>query len=121
MSQQSPSKNTEKINDNNKLDNKLDDEMHAFYERADAFINLANDLRDKTGHAGKINASMLYATARFSAWVAAMGFVKGSDYLKEKDDIIEHFTKNFERMLSDNIEDYAKNFQQYLQIGKKPD
>ena len=32
-------------------------------------------------------------------------------------DIIEHFTKNFERMLSDNIDDYAENFQKYMQIG----
>lgn len=96
----------------------LTDEMNAFYERADEFIKLANQLRTDDAHAGKINASMLYAVARFSAWTAATGFVKGSDYRVEKQDIIEHFTKNFERMLADNIDDYADNFQQYMQIGK---
>lgn len=96
----------------------LDTEMHAFYERADEFILLANQLRTSEVHAGKVNASMLYATARFSAWAAATGFVKGSDYAKEKEDIIEHFTKNFAQMLSDNIDDYAENFQKYLQINK---
>ena len=92
-----------------------------FFERADEFIKLANELRSAEVHAGKINASMLYAVARFSAWTAAIGFVKGSDYAKEKADIIEHFTKNFERMLSDNIDDYAENFQKYMQIGKQPE
>nr|WP_315043876.1 DUF3144 domain-containing protein [uncultured Moraxella sp.] len=110
---------TDKTNPQAQHDNELTDEMHTFYERADAFINLANQLRDDKNHAGKVNASMLYAVARFSAWVAATGFVKGSDYAKEKDDIIAHFTKNFERMLSDNIDDYAANFQTYMQIGKK--
>lgn len=96
----------------------LTDTMHTFYENADKFINLANSIRDDKNHAGKINASMLYATARFSAWTAATGFVKGSDYLKEKEDIIEHFTKHFAQMLSDNIDEYAKNFQSYMPIQK---
>lgn len=99
-------------------ESELDTEMHAFYERADEFILLANQLRTSEVHAGKVNASMLYATARFSAWAAATGFVKASDYAKEKEDIIEHFTKNFAQMLSDNIDDYAENFQKYLQINK---
>ncbi len=102
-------------------ENAITEEMNAFYERADEFIKLANELRTEDAHAGKINASMLYAVARFSAWTAATGFVKGSDYAKEKHDIIEHFTKNFERMLADNIEDYAENFQKYMQIGKQAD
>lgn len=96
----------------------LTDEMLKFYENADKFIELANSLRDETYHAGKVNASLLYATARFSAWTAATGFVKSSDYAKEKQDIIEHFSKNFAKMLSDNIDDYTENFQKYMQIGK---
>lgn len=99
----------------------LSDEMLKFYENADKFIELANSLRDDKYHAGKINASLLYATARFSAWTAATGFVKGSDYAKEKQDIIEHFSRNFAQMLSDNIDDYAENFQKYMQIGKQTD
>lgn len=98
---------------------KVTAEMDAFYERADEFINLANQLRTEDVHAGKVNASMLYATARFSAFVATAGFFKGSDYAKEKQDIIEHFTKNFEKMLSDNIDDYAENFTKYNPMAKK--
>ena len=97
--------------------NQITEEMNAFYERADEFIQLANTLRTDDIHSGKINASMLYSVARFSAWTSATGLVKGADYAKEKQDIIEHFTKNFERMLSDNIDDYAENFQKYMQIG----
>lgn len=100
-------------------DQEITDAMHTFYENADKFINLANSIRNDKNHAGKINASMLYATARFSAWTAATGFVKGSDYLKEKEDIIEHFTKNFAQMLADNIDEYAQNFQNYMPIQKQ--
>ena len=96
----------------------LTPDMQEFYERADDFINLANGMQNADIHAGKINASMLYATARFSAWTAGNGFVKGSDYAKEKADIVAHFTKNFEKMLADNIDNYAENFQEYMQIGK---
>ena len=63
--------------------NQITEEMNAFYERADEFIQLANTLRTDDIHAGKINASMLYAVARFSAWTAATGFVKGADYAKK--------------------------------------
>ena len=93
-------------------------QMNAFFERADAIINLANSQLGPQSHAGQVAASLNYAAARFAVSAATIGFVKGSDYAKEKQDILEHFTKNFERMLSDNIDDYAENFQKYMQIGK---
>ncbi len=105
------------MTDNHTQASELTEEMHAFYQRADEFIQLANQLRNDKVHAGKVNASMLYAVARFSAWTASIGFVKGSDYAKEKADIIEHFSKNFEKMLADNIDDYAENFAKYTQIN----
>ena len=46
--------------------NQITEEMNAFYERADEFIQLANTLRTDDIHAGKINASMLYAVARLA-------------------------------------------------------
>ena len=58
-------------NTQNMADDAVTAEMNAFYERADEFIKLANELRTDEVHAGKINASMLYAVARFSAWTAA--------------------------------------------------
>ena len=93
-------------------------EMQAFYKRADAIIELANSQLSPTAHSGQVGASLLYAAARYSASVASIGFVKGDDLRKEKDEIIDFYTKQYRQMLSDNIDDYAQNFDKYININK---
>lgn len=93
-------------------------QMQAFYERADAFINLANSQLSPQSHAGQVGSSLLYAAARYSASVASIGFVKASDFEKEKEDIIKFYTAQYEQMLSDNLDDYIKNFDKYTGLSK---
>lgn len=97
----------------------LSAEMNAFFERADSIITLANSqLNPETAHAGQVAASLTYAAARYAVSAASIGFVKGSDFAKEKDDIIKFYTEQYQRMLSDNIDDYADNFEKYTGIKK---
>lgn len=96
----------------------LNANANAFFERADAVITLANSQLSPNSHAGQVAASLTYAAARFAVSAASIGFVKGSDFGKEKDDIIAFYTKQYQQMLSDNIDDYAKNFEQYTGITK---
>lgn len=49
-----------------------------FFDRADAHIRLANEQLGDISR-GKASASMMYATARFNAWVSARGFNASSD------------------------------------------
>ena len=93
-------------------------EMQAFYQRADAIIGVANSQLGSEAHSGQVGASLLYAAARYSASVASIGFVKGDDFAKEKDDIVEFYTKQYRQMLSDNLTDYAQNFDKYVQLNK---
>ena len=93
-------------------------EMQAFYQRADAIIGVANSQLGPKAHSGQVGASLLYAAARYSASVASIGFVKGDDFAKEKDDIVEFYTKQYRQMLSDNLTDYAQNFDKYVQLNK---
>ena len=93
-------------------------EMQAFYQRADAIIGVANSQLGPDAHSGQVGASLLYAAARYSASVASIGFVKGDDFAKEKDDIVEFYTKQYRQMLSDNLTDYAQNFDKYIQLNK---
>lgn len=93
-------------------------DMQAFYHRADAVIELANNQLSPTSHSGQVGASLLYAAARYSASVASIGFVKGDDLRKEKEDILDFYTKQYRQMLSDNLDDYAQNFDKYIQVGK---
>lgn len=114
---------------NNALNNSQNDEidaaleitpeMQAFYQRADEIIGVANSQLGPNAHSGQVGASLLYAAARYSASVASIGFVKGDDFAKEKDDIVEFYTKQYRQMLSDNLTDYAQNFDKYVQLNKE--
>lgn len=103
-------------NQNPDNDIEITPDIKAFYERADAIINLANAQLGEDAHSGQVGASLLYAAARFSASVASIGFAKGDDLLKEKDDIVEFYAKQYRQMLGDNLEDYAQNFDKYIQM-----
>ncbi|WP_407074433.1 DUF3144 domain-containing protein [Psychrobacter sp. CAL346-MNA-CIBAN-0220] len=94
-------------------------EMQSFYQRADAIIGVANSQLGEEAHSGQVGASLLYAAARYSASVASIGFVKGDDFAKEKDDIVEFYVKQYRQMLSDNLADYAQNFDKYINISKE--
>ena len=106
---------------NDEIDTALEitPEMQAFYQRADEIIGVANNQLGPNAHSGQVGASLLYAAARYSASVASIGFVKGEDFAKEKDDIVEFYTKQYRQMLSDNLTDYAQNFDKYVQLNKE--
>lgn len=90
----------------------------AFYERADAVINLANSQLSPKSHSGQVSASLTFAAARFAVAAASVGFTKGSDFAAEKEDIIAFYTEEYQKMLADNIDEYAEHFEKYTKINK---
>lgn len=118
MSQDNIPDDAQNKNDNIDTSLEITPEMQAFYQRADAIIGVANSQLGPEAHSGQVGASLLYAAARYSASVASIGFVKGDDFAKEKDDIVEFYTKQYRQMLSDNLTDYAQNFDKYVQLNK---
>ncbi|OOR87537.1 hypothetical protein B0181_10195 [Moraxella caviae] len=97
-------------------DVQLSEQMNAFFERADAFIGLANSQLSPQSHAGQVGSSLMYAAARFSASVASIGFVKAEDFAKEKEEILRFYTEQFQKMLSDNLDEYAQHFDKYTKL-----
>jgi Protein of unknown function (DUF3144) len=93
--------------------NELDDK---FYERADAHIHLANDQAKDTPHE-MVNASMMFASARFSAFMSARGFKSGEAMAAKRDETIDYFVTGFRQMFEGNLDAYIKNFDAYM----KPD
>lgn len=92
-------------------------QMNAFFERADAIINLANSQLSPSSHSGQVAASLNYAAARFAISAATIGFVKGSDLAKEKDEIIKFYTQKYQQMLIENLDQYIENFDKYVQLA----
>ena len=91
-----------------------------FYGRADAHIHLSNDQMGETG-AGKVSASMMYATARFNSWISARGFSTGSEMKEHRSETIEYFLEEYRKMLEENLDDYIENFDSYQQAGQDSD
>jgi hypothetical protein len=88
----------------------LDDK---FYERADAHIHLTNDHLEETSRE-MANASLMFASARFSAFVSAHGFASGEAMAAKRDETVEYFVAGFRQMLEGNLDAYIKNFDAYM-------
>ena len=63
-----------------------------FFKRTDAFIKVANEL--STEHdLGKVSASLLYAAARFNAFIVASSAADKEEVDRNKVEAIEYFTE----------------------------
>src|ERR1700754_432904 len=89
----------------------------AFYERADAHIHLSNDQLDGEVSPEAVNASMIFATARFNAWMSASGFSSAEEMAEKRAETIEYFVAGYRQMLEGNLDAYIRNFDSYM----KPD
>lgn len=87
----------------------------AFHDRVAAHINMSNDQKKAPGlSANEVNHSMLFASARFSAWLSATNYPSGEAMAAQKKEIVSFFTKGFSEMLEGNIDDYVKNFDRFM-------
>ncbi len=85
----------------------------AFWERADAIIHLANEQGNKAPNSN-VSASLLYAAARFNAFIVANGASDAATMKADKEEAIRYFTEEYRKMLSQNLDDYIENFDGYL-------
>ncbi|GGY56988.1 DUF3144 domain-containing protein [Pseudoduganella albidiflava] len=85
----------------------------AFWERADAIIHLANEQGTKVPNSN-VSASLLYAAARFNAFIVATGATSAEAMEKDKEEAIRYFTDEYRKMLSQNLDDHIANFNTYM-------
>jgi len=86
-----------------------------FYDRADEIIKLANEQLDRAT-AGKVSASALYASARFNAWVTALGFSTSDEMQGARERTLDFFVEQYRAMLAENLDDYIANFANYMAV-----
>ena len=85
-----------------------------FYQRADAHIHLSNDQTKIIGR-GKVSASMMYATARFNAWLCASACKTGREMKEETEENINYFVEQYRAMLEENYAEYVDSFDDYME------
>lgn len=88
-----------------------------FYQRADDFINLANE-HLKNINSNQVSGAMLFACSRFNAYVAASKAENKEQLLESRDDVIQYFLEQYKDMLVANLDEYINNFEYYIE-GKK--
>lgn len=92
-----------------------DDDL-AFRKRADAYIGLANQQIDQA-EIDTVNASLIYAGARFSAFIVASGSENAEEMQKHRAQAIAHFTDTFNKMLTENLDEHIANFERYMALS----
>jgi len=98
-----------------------EDKNKQFRQFADTFIDVANKHVDDAD-SSFVSSSMLYGTARFCSFVVASGCDDEEQLEANREGAIEFFTKEFERMLSENLDEYKKAYQEpsrYEHLVKK--
>ena len=86
-----------------------------FLKRSDEHIQLSNQ-QVRAAEPRAVNASMMYATARFNAWTSAIGWDTKEQMKQAKAETIEHFLSQYRKMLEENFDDYINRYDDY--IGK---
>ena len=86
-----------------------------FWTLTDAFINFANEQCDKSKNA-KVSSALLFATARFNAFLVASLSKDLADLEKDHDVAVQYFSQQYQQAFADNLKDYEKNYQEY--VGK---
>ncbi|MFC3941193.1 DUF3144 domain-containing protein [Pseudomonas gingeri NCPPB 3146 = LMG 5327] len=86
----------------------------SFYDRADEHIHLSNEQLKRFDDFGKVNASMMFGTTRFNAWVSARGFKSGEEMAQAREAMLNYFCNQYRMMLEDNLDDHINNFSQYM-------
>lgn len=89
-----------------------------FFDRADAIINLANTQCDDFA-IGRVSSSLLFAAARFNAFIVASS-AKDLEQLKnDKTEAIKYFKEQYEKVFVENIDEYIKNYDKNIEEQRK--
>ena len=89
----------------------------AFYDRADAHIDLANQQIEKFEDLGKVSASLTFGATRFSAWMSARSFKSGEEMAAAREELLKYFCEQYRMMLEDNLDEHIEHFDR-LVLGK---
>lgn len=89
---------------------------NAFYERADAHINLSNEqLKMAPGPA--VGASMTFGAARFNTWLCANMYGTKDVMSQMQEQAIAQLTEHYAQQLRENFENYIQEFDKFVQPG----
>lgn len=88
-----------------------------FYDRADAHIQLANEHLSDVAR-GKVSGSLMFAAARYNAWVSATDLQSAQELQNRRDELINYFLNQYKSMLEHNLDNYIAHYNDYMNPSK---
>ena len=92
-----------------------------FIQIADSFIDLANQHCENSQNS-LVNASFLYGSARFCAFITASLAESKDTYEANIDKAVDYYSEEFKKMLKEHLEQYKSVFKEaprYEHLMKK--
>jgi len=86
----------------------------AFYKRADEHIELSNKQLAGVDNGGMVSASMMFATARYNAWISARQYGTREELAANREEALKYFCEQYRLALVENLDDYIQNFDKYM-------
>lgn len=83
-----------------------------FFARVNAIIDLANQ-QCQDAPPGQVSASLLYAVARFNAFVVASAAKDVEEMKANRQEAIDYFPEQYTKMLIENLDEYIEHFDEY--------
>ncbi len=97
----------------------MSDSSKAFFERANAMIQLANQQnQDKEVKTGEVSASFMYALARYNAWFGSTSFESQEQMQAKKQEMLDYYVAEYRKNLENNLDDYIEHFDHYRSTQK---
>ncbi|MDI7776182.1 DUF3144 domain-containing protein [Asticcacaulis sp. EMRT-3] len=84
-----------------------------FFERANAFIEQANQFAAKAP-ADRVSLSLIHAAARFHVWLWAASSQTAAELKSRKENARELYLRECQQMFDKQFDEYASNFDRYI-------
>ncbi len=94
-------------------DSETKNEEQKLWDLIDQFIEISNNACDEMDP-GKVSEAILYAAARFNAFMVAASSESRKDYIEDKEDAGKFISKQFNGMLFSNLSDYQDHYKEYI-------
>lgn len=89
------------------------DSQQQLWDLIDGLIEQANQSCDQGLEPGEAHQALMYAAARYAAFVAAASSESRKDFLEDVSDAKKFYLDQFRQLLHENFDDYVENFKVY--------
>lgn len=89
-------------------------ESTLIWDLIEKIIDEANESTEKGLDPGSAHQAIMYAAARYGAFVVAASSESRDDFKQDEQDARKFYMDQFRRLLLENFDDYRDNFKNYL-------